>query len=85
MSAAEKLGPTDKDLVKGYQHIVVREGYMGGKPALKERRISVSQILDGLAGGMTVQEIWETYRVSEDSVVEILRYAAEVTGTKQCG
>ena len=85
MSIAEKSGPSAADLVNGYNHIVVRDGYMGGKPALIERRISVSQILEALAGGMTIPEIWEMYNVSKEAVVEVLRYAAEVTGTKQCG
>ena len=85
MTAAIKLGPTSNDLVKGYKHIVLRTGYMGGKPALKERRISVSQILDALAGGMTIAEIWDMYKVSSEVVVEVLRYAAEITGAKQCG
>lgn len=85
MSAAKKLGPCAEDLVSGFKHIVMRDGYMGGKPALMERRISVSQILEALAGGMTMQEIWNMYKVSEDSVLEVLKYAAEVTGTRKCG
>ncbi len=85
MTAALKLGPTEADLVEGFHHIVIREGYMGGKPSLKERRISVSQILEALSGGMTSKEIFESYNVSPEVVKEILRYAAHITSTKQCG
>ena len=85
MSAVLKSGPTNVDLVKGYRYIVIRDGYMGGKPALLERRIAVNQILEALSQGMTFQEIWNAYSVPLESVQEILRYAAEITSTRQCG
>ena len=84
MSASKTLGPTEEDLINGFKHIVMRDGYMGGKPALMERRISVSQILEALAGGMTMQEIRNMYKVSESAVLEVLKFAAEVRGTSNC-
>ena len=52
---------SEQDLVKGYKHIVIRKGYLGGKPALLEKRISVLQILEGLAEGMTYEDFSEAY------------------------
>lgn len=84
MSVSKTLGPTEEDLINGFKHIVMRDGYMGGKPALMERRISVSQILEALAGGMTMQEIRNMYKVSESAVLEVLKFAAEVRGPSNC-
>ena len=85
MTAVLKSGPSESDLIKGYKHIVIRNGYMGGKPALLERRIAINQILEALSQGMTTQEVWDVNSVPAESVLEILRYAAEITGNSQCG
>lgn len=71
---------SEKDLVKGYRHIVIRKGYVGGKPALLARRISVRQILEGLAEGMTYEDFFEAYEIPSEVIYEILRFAAEFAG-----
>ncbi len=85
MTAVLKSGPTEADLIKGYEHIVIRDGYMGGKPALLEKRIAINLILEALSQGMSIQEVWDTYSVPAECVLEILRYAAEITSHRQCG
>ena len=69
-----------RDLVKGYGHIVIRKGYVGGKPALLERRISVRQILEGLSEGMTPNDFFDAYDIPAESVSEVLKFAAEFAG-----
>ena len=51
----ETLRPTEKDLVPRFQCIVIRPGYVGGKPALLGKRISVAQIFEALSDGTRQQ------------------------------
>jgi uncharacterized protein (DUF433 family) len=61
-----------------HDQITVDPHIQGGKPVLKGRRLPVQVIVGSLAGGMSVEEICEEYRVTEDQVRVCLRYAAEV-------
>ena len=63
---------------KGYEWIVHHPDLLGGQPAVKGTRISVAQILECLAIGMTPQEIADDYPgVPADCLPEVLRFAAE--------
>lgn len=44
-----------------FQHIVSNQGILGGKPCIKDTRISVQLILEWVAVGTTIPEILEKY------------------------
>jgi uncharacterized protein (DUF433 family) len=51
-----------------------------GKPCIRGHRISVSLILDYLAGGTTIEEILEAYpSIEREDVFACIAYGAEVT------
>jgi|LakMenEpi03Aug12_release.lakeMendotaPanAssembly.Ray.scaffolds.fasta_scaffold3318780_1 uncharacterized protein (DUF433 family) len=86
LAALNLLKPTDQDLVPGFKNIVIRQGYMGGKPALLGKRISVAQILEGLSEGASHQDLIEAYDLTEIQINEVLGFAAAVVqGTAKCG
>jgi len=63
---------------KGCQWIIHHPDMLGGQPAVKGTRISVAQVLECLAIGMTSQEIADDYPgFPTDCLPEILRFAAE--------
>jgi uncharacterized protein (DUF433 family) len=43
------------------QYITSNPNILFGKPAIKDTRIAVEQILDELAGGRTIEELLEEY------------------------
>ena len=51
---------------------------LGGRPVLRGRRITVSQMVDQLAGGMTLDELQEDYQLSDEEVRALLTYIAQV-------
>lgn len=58
--------------------IVSRPDLLGGKPCIRDTRISVELILELLASGMTHVEILKSYpHVSAEGLTAALRYAAE--------
>ena len=76
----EKERPTEKDLVPGYKCIVVCIGYLGGRPALLGKRMSVQQILENLANGMTREEFQDLFEIEPSTIDEVLNFAAEFAG-----
>jgi uncharacterized protein (DUF433 family) len=72
----ETLRPTEKDLVPGFQCIVIRPSYVGGKPALLGKRISVAQIFEALSEGATHEELIELYELTETQINEVRKFAA---------
>lgn len=64
--------------ISGYKWIVIDPELLGGQPAVKGTRLSVSHILACLAEGMTADEIAEDYPgFPPESLPEVLRFAAE--------
>lgn len=60
-----------------YDLIVATPGVLGGKPRIKDTRLSVQLILEFVAGGASVNEIAAEYPdVPRDGIVQALRYAA---------
>jgi len=58
--------------------IVSRPDLLGGKPCIRDTRISVEFVLDLLASGMTPAEILESYpHLSAEGLAAALRHAAE--------
>jgi len=60
--------------------ITVRPQVCGGQPCIRDTRISVAVVLDGLAEGLTTEQLREHYPslVAED-VSAAIAYAAELS------
>jgi uncharacterized protein (DUF433 family) len=63
----------------GYRQIITIEpGKRGGKPCIRGLRISVSDVLDYLAGGMSEQEILQDFPdLTADDIRACLTFAAD--------
>lgn len=64
-----------RDITPG---VVSDPDILGGRPVLRNRRIAVSQLVDQLAGGMTLDEMRTDYQLSDDEVRALLNYIAQV-------
>ena len=63
----------------GYQWIVYHPALLGGKPAIKDMRISVAMVLESLAIGMTADELEEDYPgFPKECIPEVLKFAAQL-------
>ena len=61
----------------GCRWVVRHPQLLGGRPAVRGTRSSVSQVLECLSIGMTAQDIAEDYPgFPAESVPEVLRFAA---------
>lgn len=62
-----------------YQEIItIDAGIRGGKPCIRGMRITVYDILNYLASGMTTKEILEDFPyLTEEDILASLRYAAD--------
>ena len=60
------------------QIITIRPGVRSGKPCIRGTRITVSDILEYLAGGMTEDEILQDFpELKRDDIRACLAFAAE--------
>ncbi len=60
--------------------ITIIPGVCGGKPTIRGMRITVSNILEMLAGGMTEKQILQDFPYIEaEDIAECLRFAARVS------
>jgi len=68
-----------KGVVMDYKDIITIElGKRGGKPCIRGMRITVYDILDYLASGMSYQEILEDFPyLTQKDIFACLRYVAE--------
>ena len=66
---------------KDYRWIVADPELLGGRPAIRGTRLSVSLILECLANGMTVEDINDTYdgAFPPEALPEVLKLASELT------
>jgi uncharacterized protein (DUF433 family) len=62
---------------KNYNWIVMDPEMLGGKPAIRGTRLSVSLLLSCLAEGMSAEEIEESYgSFPREAIPEVLRAAS---------
>jgi uncharacterized protein (DUF433 family) len=54
--------------------VAVDPQVQGGKPVIRGTRVPVQILVGSLAGGMTIQEVCEQYRVNEQQVCAALAY-----------
>jgi uncharacterized protein (DUF433 family) len=60
------------------QFITSNPNILFGKPAIKDTRIAVEQVLDELAGGTSIEELLEEYpRLTRDAIYAALAFAAD--------
>ena len=63
-----------------FQYIYFNEKILGGKPIIKDSRISVEFIMEWIASGGTVEAFYKEYSyLPEGSVEEAIFYAAQFT------
>jgi len=60
------------------KYIVIDPDVLGGAPIIKGTRVPVQIVIGSLAGGMSVAEVCEQYRLTPEHVQAALAYAAEV-------
>ena len=67
-----------KRLAEKFQKIQSDNKKLGGMPVIKNTRIPVSLIVACLKDEMTIQEICEEYRLTENDIEEAMEYVIEV-------
>lgn len=66
------------------ERITLDPKVMHGKPAIRNMRFSVAQMLELLAGGMSFQDILDDYPFLEkEDIQACLNYAVRIVNTKQ--
>ena len=70
---------------KDYRWIIADPEWLGGKPAIRGTRLSVSQILECLSAGMDLAEINQSFGggVPAEAIPEVLSVAAALA-VKPC-
>lgn len=67
-----------KVMINWKEHITSNEDVLGGKPIIKETRLSVEFILERLANGWSEAEILENYpRLSKETIMAVYAYTYE--------
>ena len=66
------------------ERITINPEVMSGRPTIRNMRFTVPQMLELLAGGMTIEEILEDYPyIEREDVYACLYYAIKSTNTRQ--
>lgn len=59
--------------------ITVDPGVCGGRPCIRDTRIEIAIILDGLAEGLTIEDLIDHYpQLTREDILAALAYAAEL-------
>jgi uncharacterized protein (DUF433 family) len=59
--------------------ITVDPGVCGGRPCIRDTRIEIAIVLDGLAEGLTIEDIIDHYpQLTREDIRAALAYAAEL-------
>ena len=75
----ESLTRTDQQRADLLGRVSVDPGVCGGKPCIRGTRIYIAILLDGLAEGLTPQELLEHYpQLSLEDIRAALAYAADL-------
>ena len=67
-----------KRIAKKFDAIQIDEKKLGGMPVINNTRIPISLIVACLKDKMTIQDICEEYRLTEDAIEEAMEYVIEV-------
>jgi len=61
------------------RRVTVNPEVCGGRPCIRDTRIEIAVILDGLAEGLTIEEIVDHYpQLTREDVLAAFAYAAEL-------
>ena len=69
---------TRDSIVQGYKWVCIHPGYMGGRPALFGKRVSIDFILKSIAGGLSLDELAADYNLPKEALIEALQFAAKL-------
>jgi uncharacterized protein (DUF433 family) len=59
--------------------VMVNPEICGGRPCIRDTRIEIAVILDGLAEGLTIEDIIDHYpQLTREDILAALAYAAEL-------
>ena len=61
-----------------HERIVIDPEIQHGKPVIRGTRVPVARILNGLAGGMSVEEICREYDLTVADVQAAIQYAEQL-------
>lgn len=78
------------EVTKKNERITIVPGLCGGKPTIRGMRITVANVLEMLAGGMSKKEILEDFPYLEEADIDaclsfasqLASYSPEVLGTQ---
>lgn len=60
------------------QRITIEPGKRGGKPCIRHMRITVYDVLDFLASGLTIEQVLEEYpELEREDILACLAFAAD--------
>ena len=66
------------------ERVTIDPHVMVGKPTIKGLRITVEQILESFAGGISIEELLEDYpELEREDVQAALLYASEIIANKK--
>lgn len=63
-------------LLPGYKWLEVVPGRRGGRPTVKDTRVSVDDIMEMLAAGWKPEEVAEELEIPLEAVYEALKFAS---------
>jgi len=61
-----------------FPHIVVDPKIRFGKPVIDGTRIPVNLVVGKIAGGMKIEDVMEEYELTNQQVLDALKYAAKL-------
>lgn len=65
------------------ERIAIDPKIQHGKPVIRGTRVPITRIIGGLAGGMTKEEIIREYKVNEEDIQAVLKYALELIESEE--
>jgi uncharacterized protein (DUF433 family) len=67
------------DRAANKSRVTVDPGVCGGRPCIRDTRIEIAVILDGLAEGLTFEDIIDHYpQLTREDILAALAYAADL-------
>lgn len=58
--------------------VVIDPNIQHGKPLIRGTRVPVARILEGLSGGMSIEEVMKEYEITEEDVRAALAFAGDL-------
>lgn len=69
---------------KSFPRITVNPEVMGGKPCIREMRVTVGMLLSNLGAGVAIERLLDLYPyIERDDILEAIRYAAWLASERE--